>query len=371
MDDPAEPDPYSLDSSGLGRIRRVEEWRDVWPKEAGHFTPWLYKNIGVLGEALGMKLTAVGQEVPVGEFRLDIKAEDADGNVVVIENQLERTDHGHLGQCLVYAARLKAQTVVWVAKKFRDDFRAVLDWLNERTDDDVRFFGVEVGLVRIGNGPPAPWFEVVSRPNDWAKSPGEPGGSPGSPRQEFFVDVLSALRVRLSSERFPLAEAVRRSDSNWINFASGPFGTWELAVSHGSVRVGAYIDMLDPRFTSDQIKVMNKQLFGEMEANAERWHQAVGFLLTWQRLPDRRACRIIATHPLDLGNETSAQAAKQWAASALESMFNAMNAELRERATSIKQLTPQKVPDTIGAGEGEEDEDQEDHLGGPDVELSP
>ena len=98
------------------------------------------------------------------------------------------------------------------------------------------------------------------------------------------------------------------------------------------------------RFTSDQIKVMNKQLFEEMEAKAERWHNSVGFLLTWQRLPDRRACRIIATHPLDLGDEASAGAAKQWAAPAPESMFNAMNAELRDRATSIKKLTPQKVP---------------------------
>jgi RecB family endonuclease NucS len=136
MDDPAEPDPYALDSSGLGCIGRVEEWRDVWPKEAGHLTPWLYKNIGVLGKALGMKLIAVGQEVPVGELRLDIKAEDADGNVVVIENQLERTDYGHLGQCLVYAARLKARTVVRVAKRFRDDTLATAEGEEDEAQED-------------------------------------------------------------------------------------------------------------------------------------------------------------------------------------------------------------------------------------------
>jgi hypothetical protein len=231
----------------------------------------------------------------------------------------------------------------------------------------VRFFGVEVGLVRIGNGPAAPWFEVVSRPNDWAKGPG--GGviatpsTPGTPRQEFFVDVLSGLRVRLSSVRLPLAEAVRRTDNNWVNFASGPFGAWEVAVSHGMARVGVYIDMLDPHFSSDQVKAMHKQLFEEMGAEAGRWDQAVGFPLIWQPLPGKRACRIIATHAVDLGDETSTEAAKQWAASALEAMFNAMNAELRDRATAIKQSAPQSVPDTLSTGGVEEDDEAEEgHL---------
>ena len=115
------------------------------------FTPWLADNIDVLADELGMSLTVTATEVLVGEFRLDIRAEDQDGRVVVIENQLERTDHSHLGQCLVYASGLEASTVVWIAPSFRDDFRRALDWLNERTDQGVNFFGVEVGVVQIGD----------------------------------------------------------------------------------------------------------------------------------------------------------------------------------------------------------------------------
>jgi RecB family endonuclease NucS len=101
-----------LDSKNLARLRRVANPRDVWMSESGDFTPWLAENIDVLADELGMTLTVTGTEVPVGEFRLDIKAEDGNGGVVVIENQLERTDHSHLGQCLTYASGLDAATVV-------------------------------------------------------------------------------------------------------------------------------------------------------------------------------------------------------------------------------------------------------------------
>ncbi len=120
-----------VDSKGLGRLRRVANARDVWTSEAGDFTPWLAENLDVLADELGMSLTLQATEVPVGEFRLDIEAQTPDGRVVIIENQLERTDHGHLGQLLVYASGLEAAAVVWVAPRFRDDHRRTLDWLNE------------------------------------------------------------------------------------------------------------------------------------------------------------------------------------------------------------------------------------------------
>ncbi len=194
-----------LDSNGLGRLRRVANARDVWSSESGDFTPWLADNLDVLADELGMPLTLKATEVPVGEFRLDIQAETLDDRVVIIENQLEKTNHGHLGQLLVYASGLEAVAVVWVAAQFRDDHRRTLDWLNERTDTGVDFFGVEVGVVQIGEtGPRAPVFEVVARPNDWQKAVKEVGGIRGggsgpaiSPlnatRQDLYAEVLTAV----------------------------------------------------------------------------------------------------------------------------------------------------------------------------------
>ena len=204
-----------LDSKDLGRLRRVANPRDVWVSESGDFTPWLAENIDVLAEELGMTLTVVGTEVQVGEFRLDIRAEDDQGRVVVIENQLERTDHGHLGQCLVYASGLDASTVIWVAPTFRDDFRRAFDWLNERTDLGVNFYGVEVGIVQIGDsGPRAPVFEVVARPNNWQKtvkiaaglsptSAEGPTSALNAKRQDFFAEVLTALAAGQPAVRVP------------------------------------------------------------------------------------------------------------------------------------------------------------------------
>ncbi|UOY01651.1 hypothetical protein [Blastococcus sp. PRF04-17] len=202
-----------LDGKGLGRLRRVANARDVWTSEAGDFTPWLAENLDVLADELGMSLTLIATEVPVGEFRLDIQAQTPDGGIVIVENQLERTDHGHLGQLLAYASGLEASAVVWVAPRFRDDHRRTLDWLNERTDSGVDFFGVEVSVVQIGaTGPRAPVFEVVARPNGWQKGVKEAGGGGGGAgqgsgvnvvRQDFFVEVLTDVVAQRPGIRLP------------------------------------------------------------------------------------------------------------------------------------------------------------------------
>ena len=124
----------------------------------------------LVGHALALgPLTLVKTEYPVGPFFIDVLAETVDGEKVVIENQLERSDHTHLGQILTYAAGVNASTVVWVLPELQNEHRAVLDWLNERTDEDVNFFGVVVEVVKIGNSLPAPVFRVEARPNDWQK----------------------------------------------------------------------------------------------------------------------------------------------------------------------------------------------------------
>lgn len=156
----------------LGRLKKLE-LREAWETEAGDFTPWLAReeNLKLLGDAIGIELECEAQEKNVGPFRADILCKDtATNDWVLIENQLERTNHGHLGQLLTYAAGLNAVTIVWIAERFSDEHRAVMDWLNERTDEKINLFGLEIELWQIGDSPPAPKFNVVSQPNDWTRT---------------------------------------------------------------------------------------------------------------------------------------------------------------------------------------------------------
>lgn len=155
-----------MTTPNLAKIERIVDLRATWPNEAQYFTPWLADNIGELGKVLGMDLELKGTEAAVGSYFLDILATDLNSRrPVIIENQLEATDHGHLGQLLTYAAGFDAGVVVWVTRDFRDEHRQALDWLNQRTDENTEFFGVVVELWRIGDSLPAPHFNLVAVPN--------------------------------------------------------------------------------------------------------------------------------------------------------------------------------------------------------------
>ncbi|MDH4183417.1 MAG: DUF4268 domain-containing protein [Nitrospinota bacterium] len=161
-----------MNKSPLGKLEKVD-LREFWESEAGDFTPWLAQeqNIALLGETIGLELEVEAQEKNVGPFKADILCrETVNDHWVLIENQLERTDHTHLGQLLTYAAGLNAVTIVWIADRFTDEHRAALDWLNEITDDTFNFFGLEVELWRIGDSPLAPKFNIISKPNDWTRT---------------------------------------------------------------------------------------------------------------------------------------------------------------------------------------------------------
>lgn len=144
--------------------------RDAWRHEALDFTPWLAQNIDHLSDAIGMPLELTGTEVAVESFSADILARNPmDDSVVLIENQLDTTDHTHLGQIMTYLAGLEAQTVIWIAPQFREPHLSAIRWLNQHTADGFSFFAVKARVVRIGDSPFAPIFEVVEKPNDWER----------------------------------------------------------------------------------------------------------------------------------------------------------------------------------------------------------
>lgn len=184
----------------LGKIDRVAV-RDIWDHEALDFTPWLADRLDLLGDALDMKLELVQREAAVGDFSLDILAQDPiTGEKVAIENQLASTDHTHLGQILVYAAGHDARTVIWVTPHFRDEHRAAIDWLNHWTPDEIAVFGVEVSAIKIGDSLPAPVFRPVAFPNDWSKQAKQRAAASASPDKEkvlrFFVPLSEELLRR-------------------------------------------------------------------------------------------------------------------------------------------------------------------------------
>lgn len=190
------------ESPSLGRLASVHP-RTVWPHEALSFTPWLLDNADVLSDVLGMDLDLEAAEHPVGGFSLDLIGKDrASGDRVIIENQLETSDHSHLGQILTYAGGTDPATIIWVAPAFRDEHRAALEWLNERTDEQTRFFAVQVEVVRIGDSLPAPLLKLVVQPNDWGKAVKAASSAPS--RRWGRADLRQAMEARSES----LADAV-------------------------------------------------------------------------------------------------------------------------------------------------------------------
>ena len=145
--------------------------RAAWPDEARDFTPWLSQNLERLSRAIGIPMELEGTEVPVEQFSADVLARNpADNSLILIENQLEQTDHSHLGQILTYLAGLDAQTIIWIAKEFREPHLSAVRWLNDHTQDPFSFFAIQVKVVRIGNdrsSPVSPIFEVLEKPNEW------------------------------------------------------------------------------------------------------------------------------------------------------------------------------------------------------------
>lgn len=178
--------------------------REAWKHEAHEFTPWLAENIDHLSEAIGLPLELTGTEVAVESFSADILARNPmDDSVVLIENQLEQTDHTHLGQIMTYLAGLEAQTVVWIAPAFREPHLSAIRWLNEHTSDGFSFFAVKARVVRIGDSPFAPIFEIVGKPDRWQrklKTETEPRSTGLREQRLLYFDALQKAIIQHTSE---------------------------------------------------------------------------------------------------------------------------------------------------------------------------
>jgi hypothetical protein len=278
-------------SKNLSKLERVS-LRAAWKHEAGDFTPWLAEanNLNALAEALGLsELVRVASEHWVGDFKLDILCTDGDEQVI-IENQLEETNHKHLGQLLAYAAGVGAKKVIWLAESFRPEHAAALQFLNDNTTDDLSFFGVEVELWRISDSPLAPKFEVVVKPNDWAKSGREHAraASTASPTKQLQLKFWIALIEKLAKNA-PHIRPQKPRPQHWLNNSIGRSGFGlNITANTRDERLG--VELWIPGLEA-------KRHFASLATLKEQIHDELGFELDWQELPDARACRIASWYP--------------------------------------------------------------------------
>lgn len=311
----------------LGRLERVD-LRDIWQTEAQDFTPWLARedNLALLGDTLGIDLELEAVEQNVGPFRADILCKDTlSDRWVLVENQLERTDHTHLGQLLTYAAGLDAVTIVWIARQVAEEHRAAMDWLNEITDTEVRFFALEVELWRIGDSPAAPKFNVVSKPNDWSRST--------ATAKRSVEETLTPIRAMQQRYWIEVENLVGKRGGPLRPVSAQP-ASW---VAHGIGKTGVSLNMvINTRKNWVRVEIYlsgkwAKHDFAALAENKAELEEEYGAALDWQQLPDKRDARICHTLEADVSDESNWPRQHEWLvehASRLHEVFRPYIAKL-------------------------------------------
>lgn len=273
----------------LGKIKEVDI-REVWKHEQYDFSKWLAseENISELGDTLNLSLTDIQTEQFVGSYRCDIICkDDVTGKSVLIENQLEQTNHDHLGKIITYASGLNASVIVWIVAEAREEHASAIEWLNKHTDDDVAFFLIEIHAYRIGDSDPAPMFKIIEQPNDFARSvkaavaKGELSEAQIK-RQEFWTQFNEVL----DSRGKPFNKRKATTD-HWYSVGIGSSRCYisiDLVNKQHKMRVGFWIPN-------------DKSLFDSLLEHKNEIEQSIGQTLDWDRLEGKKACVISASIP--------------------------------------------------------------------------
>lgn len=290
----------------LGKLTRIN-LREYWRHEAFDFTRWLseQENIELLSDEIGIGIQVLQTEASVGRFNVDILAEEENtGRKIIIENQLEMTDHGHLGQLITYAAGLEAEFIVWIVRDVREEHRQAVDWLNEHTDEQINFFLVAIELWQIESSPPAPKFNVISKPNEWRRA------------------------VRLSTQDGDLTDTKTRQLEFWQQlkeFAATnhpklklrtpqPRPYLNVPIGRSNCHIALVVDSREDKVRCELYIPDSKELYHsflscktEIEADL-----AIAEQLEWKELPGKKASRIRAMYGFRFADATTWEDAIRW-----------------------------------------------------------
>ncbi len=279
--------------------------RDVWRHEALDFTQWLAlpENIEHLSETIDISIVATQTEVGVGQFHVDILAEDDNGKKIVIENQLEPTNHDHLGKIITYAAGLQAEVIVWIVERAREEHEQAVNWLNENTTEDANFFLLQIEAWKIGDSKPAPRFNIIAKPNDWAKTV----------KQSASGNSFSDLKLQQQTF-FERMCAYGEEHAKYIKSWQTPRPQhWQtIRIGSSQAKLSATINSREQQVGMELYINDSKDLFHKLANKKEEIEQKLGLQLDWQELPERKASRIIIAKNGDFLNPSDSEELIAW-----------------------------------------------------------
>jgi hypothetical protein len=277
-----ERNKHTMSNTSIGKLERVD-LRNVWEHEAHDFTQWLENNIAVLNDALDLALVNVDREQAAGSFSIDLVAEDESGGTVIIENQLEKSNHDHLGKLITYLTAMGARAAIWIVSDPRPEHVAAIAWPNESSS--AAFYMVKVEAVKIGDSPPAPLFTLIVGPSEETKDVGQAKKEIAERhgiRKRWWTQLVerSALVNKLHAHITP-------GQYSWIGTSSGVRGlNLNYVVTKDDCAAELYIDR------GKDSDAENKAIFDQLFANKDQIENSFGQPLSWERLEAKRACRI-------------------------------------------------------------------------------
>jgi hypothetical protein len=281
------------------------------------------ENLALLADTLSLgDLKIEATEVSVGDFRLDIlafTADDDDNRVVLIENQFGKTDHSHLGQLLTYASGQKGPlTAIWLAEQFREEHRAAVDWLNSNTSASMNFFAVEVQALKIDDSRPAPWFKVVAKPNNWARSISRLTSEGLTGRQTLYLGYWEAFRAVCKA-------------AGWEHQPALPRGRFSFPAGRSGFRVRGFIDPQEKKLRAElwiRPKGAVSSAYSGLIASRDIIEKELGFKLDWQNY-ETRALAFSTLGYFDLEDRTDWPRQHQWLFNNLKSLKRAFQGPIR------------------------------------------
>ena len=276
----------------FGKLKKISP-RDVWGREDLDFTNWLSEsdNLGLLSDELGIEMSVVETESSVGSFKVDILAKGQNGDKIVIENQLERTDHDHLGKIITYASGKNASTVIWIVREFKEEHKQAVDWLNEYTDPKLKFFLLKLEIWQIGDSKKAPKFQIISRPNDWAKAVKESSSQRmTSPKAMQLYDFWNKFNEYATDQGAKLGFSPVR-----------PTAWYPINIGHSSANIILTLSK-NKKEIGCRLNIKNaepKELYKFLLKEKAQIETKIGFKLQWEELPNRDSSAIFVKIEVD------------------------------------------------------------------------